>query len=159
MVNSSNHVFAERMTQKIKRAARLTLADWCYVITAFFELLIARIRHGRLAPAAILRELQNQCSTLEHRQTPQQSVLNIKRLSWAITHTARYVPWRSDCLIQTMAAHHWMRRYRLTPDFFLGVAKDEHGVFSAHAWLRHGDLTITGGRSDGFSPLIQPPTK
>lgn len=55
-----------------------------------------------------------------------------------------------------MAADRWMRRHQLSPDFYLGVLKDHNDAFAAHAWLRHGDLIITGGNVNQFHTLIEP---
>jgi len=44
----------------------------------------------------------------------------------------------------------------MRPYFYLGITKDKQGGFTAHAWLRYGDLTVTGGRSDQFFTLIEP---
>jgi hypothetical protein len=81
--------------------------------------------------------------------------IDVERLSWAIAVVAPRVPWRSDCLVKVIAADHWLRRHQLHPDFYLGVAKDERGVFVSHAWLRYDGITVTGGRYDQFSVLIE----
>jgi len=145
--------------QKIRRVARLTLSDWRYLATASAELLAARIRFSTLSPETILRELKDQSSRLPHERTNRRAAIDVERVSWAITLAARYVPWRSDCLIQVMAADRWLRKHNLCADFHLGVAKDERGGLRAHAWLRYGDFTVTGGRYDEFAPLIGPPAK
>ena len=75
------------------------------------------------------------------------------RLSWAIGAAAARVPWRSDCLLQAMAADRWLRRCGMQPEFFLGVTKDAGGQLEAHAWLRCGDAMVTGADD---SQLHQP---
>jgi hypothetical protein len=79
-------------------------------------------------------------------------------LSWAIGAAAARVPWRSDCLLRVMAADRWLRRYGHEPEFFLGAAKVETGQLGAHAWLRCGDVTVTGGSGKEFTELMMPPT-
>lgn len=145
--------------RKIQRAAQLTNSDWRYLAKAAVELLAARIRLSTVSPERILQELQDQSSPLPHERICRSPPIDVARLSWAITVAGRYVPWRSDCLIQVMAADRWLRQHDLCADFHLGVAKDLRGGLRAHAWLRYGDLTVTGGRSDGFAPLIEPPAK
>ena len=135
------------------------LSDWRYLTTASVELLAARYRFSTVGAETILRELQDQSSSLPHKLTNRSAAIDVKRLSWAITVAARYVPWRSDCLIQVMAADRWLRQHDLCADFHLGVAKDPQQGLTAHAWLCYGDLTVTGGRYDEFSPLIEPPAK
>ncbi len=143
--------------QKIRRATQLTFSDWRYLAQASVELLAARYRFSTLSPESILRELQDRSSPLPREQINRPAAIDVKRVSWAITLAARYVPWRSDCLIQVVAADRWLRRHGLCADFHLGVAKDVDGGLKAHAWLRYGGLTVTGGRYDEFAPLIEPP--
>jgi hypothetical protein len=56
-----------------------------------------------------------------------------------------------------MAADRWLRRCQLHPSFFLGVAKNEGGRFTAHAWLRLNGTVVTGGDGEEFVSLISPP--
>ena len=147
------------MMRKIRRAAQLTLSDLSYLMKASGELLAARIRLSTVADKRILRELQDQSSVLPNQKGIRSAALDVERVSWAIAIAARHVPWRSDCLLQVMAADRWLRQHGLCADFYLGVAKDARGGLMAHAWLRYGDLTVTGGRYDRFSTLIEPPAK
>jgi Transglutaminase-like superfamily len=147
------------LVRKIRRAAYLTPSDWRYLAIALAELLAARIRLSTVAAEKILQELQAPLSALPHQQGRPLKNIDVERLSWAIATVAQYVPWRSDCFVRVIAADRWLRRHHLRPDFYLGVAKDEQGVFAAHAWLRYGDLTVTGGRYDRFSALIEPAVK
>ena len=145
--------------RKIRRAAQLTLSDWRYLAIASLKLLIARVRFSTAATARILQELQERSLAVPQERTGRSAIIDVERVSWAIILAARYVPWRSDCLIQAMAADRWLRKHDLCADFHLGVAKDARGGLMAHAWLCYGDLTVTGGRYDAFAPLIEPPAK
>ena len=58
---------------------------------------------------------------------PQRDALDMRRLSWAIGVASRVVPWRSDCLIQSMAADRWLRSCGVIPKFKLGAASDQSG--------------------------------
>ena len=151
---TSSMVLVKLLMQKIKRAARLTLSDWRYLTIAAIELLAARIRLSVFAVEKILRELRAPSSVPSPQLRCPLAGSDVERLSWAIAVAAQHVPWRSDCLIRTIAADRWLRRHHLQPDFHLGVAKDEQGVFVAHAWLRYGDVTVTGGRHEQYARLI-----
>jgi len=142
--------------RKTRRGWHLTLLDWRYLTIASAELFAARLRLSTVAAKKILRELQAPLSALPQKQRRPSTKIDVKRLSWAIAVAAQHVPWRSDCLIRVLAADRWLRRHHLRPDFYLGVAKDNQGVFTAHAWLRYGDLTVTGGRYDQYSKMIEP---
>jgi Transglutaminase-like superfamily len=145
--------------QKIKRALQLTLSDWRYLMIASVELLAARFRLATVATDKILQEFHAPLSPLYQEKRSRFAKVDVQRLSWAIVAAAQRVPWRSDCLIQAIAADRWLRRHQLRPDFYLGVAKDKHGTFAAHAWLCYGDLIVTGNRFSQFSALMEPTPK
>jgi hypothetical protein len=140
--------------QKLRRVLQLTFSDWRYLAVACLELFAARIRLAAVTTDKILGKLQAPLSV-----GLGSSSLEVRRLAWAIAIAAQYVPWRSDCLVQVLAADRWLRRHHLQPDFYLGVAKDERGGLAAHAWLRYGDIIVTGGRADPFATLIGPTAK
>jgi hypothetical protein len=66
-----------------------------------------------------------------------------RRVAWAIGAAARRAPWRSECLEQAIAAKAMLRRRGIASTLYLGMARDP---VTAHAWLRVGDLNVTGGR-------------
>ena len=80
--------------------------------------------------------------------------IELSRLSWAISAAAIRTPWRSDCLLQAMAAERWLRRHGHASQFKLGIAKDAHGQFRAHAWLTSQDQILTGGDVSKFELLL-----
>jgi hypothetical protein len=135
---------------------QLTFTDWRYLTIATVELLAARILFTAVATEKILFGLQAPLSTPPRQSKSPWAKIDVERLSWAIAVAAQHVPWRSDCFIKAIAADRWLRRHHLQPDFYLGVAKDEQGIFAAHAWLRYGDITVTGGKYDQYSKLIEP---
>ena len=139
--------------RNIRRAAQFSRSDWRYLTIAILDLLAARIRLSAVAAEKILGGLR---APLSGSSRQQKADIDVERLSWAIAVAAQNVPWRSDCFIKTIAADRCLRRHHLQPDFYLGVAKDEQGVFAAHAWLRYGDFTVTGGKFDQYSKLIEP---
>jgi hypothetical protein len=153
---TSDRILVKLLMRKIGRATQLTLSDWRYLTIAILELLAARIRLSAFAAEEILRRLQAPLSAPPRQSKSPLANSDVERLSWAIAVAAQHVPWRSDCFVKTIAADRWLRRYHLQPDFYLGIAKDERGSFAAHAWLRYGDLTVTGGRYDQYFELIEP---
>jgi hypothetical protein len=58
---------------------------------------------------------------------------------------ARRVPWRSDCMVQAMAAQRWLASSNIPSTMTIGVRKDAPEGFGAHAWLQVGDAMVTGG--------------
>jgi hypothetical protein len=67
-------------------------------------------------------------------------------VGWAIGTAAGHAPWRSTCLAEALAGAAMLRRLRVPTTMYMGVAKDgaQGDGLSAHAWLRCGDVVLTG---------------
>lgn len=81
-----------------------------------------------------------------------------QRIARAIPRAAGRVPWRSDCFVQALAAQYWLAQSGIGSELHIGVRTDVPGGFAAHAWLRHGDLTVTGGDFSAYQPVFSPKT-
>lgn len=62
----------------------------------------------------------------------------IDRMRW-------YLPWKSNCLVRAIAAHHMLTRYGMNHTLYIGMATDGEADFQVHAWLRCGSHIVTGG--------------
>jgi hypothetical protein len=69
----------------------------------------------------------------------------VERVRLAIPRASRRVPWRSDCLVQALAARRWLERHHVATRLFIGVRDPGRAKIDAHAWLTCGELTVTGG--------------
>ena len=65
-------------------------------------------------------------------------------IAQAIQRAARNLPWECQCLVQAIAGKAMLRRRGLPSTLYLGVAKDEDAKLCAHAWLRCGNVILTG---------------
>ncbi len=79
--------------------------------------------------------------------------VNPELVAWSIYAAARHVPWRSDCLIQAMAAAKWLRSYGHEPSFELGVWQADQGNLRAHAWLSLDGRILVGGEGIDIGSL------
>lgn len=87
----------------------------------------------------------------QHMQsTPDESVERnaaiLERVQWAVATASNHVPWNANCLAQTIAATLMLRIRRVAGTIYFGVMKDDQGEYRAHAWLRSGNLIVTGAR-------------
>lgn len=57
----------------------------------------------------------------------------------------RRLPWHFKCLPRALAAKKLLNRHGCKCTLYAGVALDEQGKMHAHAWLRCGNLYVTGG--------------
>jgi hypothetical protein len=143
------------MLHTVKRYASLAWTRRRYVAVALFFLLRGRIKLSLLSTDAILAEFTPPLGS--DNQAHQRSRIDPKLVAWAIAACAKRVPWRSDCLIQAMAAAMWLRQYGYQPQLRLGVAPpdgqpaaDRGEPFRAHAWLELDGKAVVGGNAGEF---------
>lgn len=67
------------------------------------------------------------------------------QVSKAVQTAGRHLPWECTCLVQALAGNIMLKRRRLPHTLYLGVARESDQELSAHAWLRCGDVVVTGG--------------
>ncbi|WP_423231149.1 lasso peptide biosynthesis B2 protein [Clostridium grantii] len=68
-----------------------------------------------------------------------------KKVSWAVNQASKYTPWESRCLVKAITAQRLLKKKGIYSTIYLGVNKDESNKMNAHAWLRCGELFVTGG--------------
>jgi hypothetical protein len=66
----------------------------------------------------------------------------VRRVSRAIEAVSAHAPWRSKCLEQAIAAKVMLRLRGISNTLYLAVARDT--ALEAHAWVRSGDVCVTG---------------
>jgi len=67
-----------------------------------------------------------------------------RRVAWAVQAVARHLPLGFVCLPQAVAAKWMLRRRRLPSTLYLGLQRQTERSTTAHAWLRVGDMILTG---------------
>lgn len=67
-------------------------------------------------------------------------------IGWAIRKMSTFTPWESKCLVQALSALIMLKTRKIPSTLYLGIAKNEPGKLVAHAWLRCGELIVTGNR-------------
>ena len=129
------------------RAIALSPLDWFDFAVASTELALARVRLLMSNHTALL-----QPPAFEARCTDRADV-RVERVRIAIARASSRLPWRTDCLVQALAAQHWLRRLGVETSLSIGVPRNTEGQFEAHAWLTHRDVVITGGDISRYVPL------
>jgi hypothetical protein len=117
----------------VEAVAYLLLARLALIFVPFPKL--AR-RLGRFVPpsdprAAAARERTAQAGTAE-------------AIGWAVTRSARYVPFKAVCLPQAMAARLMLKRRGVASVMHFGAARGEDKPLDAHAWLDAAGVEVTG---------------
>ncbi|MBO3699047.1 lasso peptide biosynthesis B2 protein [Roseivirga sp. E12] len=66
------------------------------------------------------------------------------RLASAIFAVSKYTSWQSNCFAQALCAHWILKGMKVDHTTYFGVKKEGTLSMKAHAWLRVGQVIITG---------------
>jgi hypothetical protein len=67
-----------------------------------------------------------------------------EEIGWAVTRSARYMPFKAVCLPQAMAARVMLKRRGVASVMHFGAAKGQEKPLDAHAWLDAAGIEVTG---------------
>ncbi len=135
------------------KALRLRDAGWVTRITtqALVALFRARLDFGRLEAAEIPKR---NAAAAKAEAADAADELLADRIGFIIARLAKRLPWRSDCVVQAIAAQEWLARLGMASEIRIGVERPEDGPFAAHAWLVRKERIITGGDIARYSLLL-----
>jgi hypothetical protein len=124
-----------------------------YGLRGLIELVRARLAFDRLEAREILAR---NAAVAGAAKTAPESVdpTLAARIGYILPRLADRLPWRSDCVIQAMAAQTWLAAHGLASEIQIGVERPDNAPFGAHAWLVHGGKVVTGGDIDRYTPLV-----
>lgn len=133
---------------------RLSDAAWVarYSLRAAFHIARARMTFDRVSPADLIA--RNRSAAIHQRTTHATLPHEIARIAYVIPRIAKRVPWRSDCLVQAIAAQDWLSNLGQSSEVCIGVEQPESRDFGAHAWLISQGKIITGGDISGYEAIL-----
>jgi hypothetical protein len=116
-------------------------------LEAFVELSLCKaltvfVPFGRWAH----RQGRYQSETL--REDRKEDLPRILPLRGALLRLARRVPWKSKCLDQALAMQRMLGRRGLATTTYFGMIRDKTGKWTAHAWVRCGNIWAIGYQTD-----------
>ena len=124
---------------------------WLDVPLAAWQLLLANRTLARTA-VGDLPLLPSNGSGQAHDPLSREQDALVDRVAYIIPIMGLRVPWRSDCLVQALAARRWLLRANVVSHVCLGVRKDNQAL-KAHAWLKVGERIVTGGDISSYAEL------
>jgi hypothetical protein len=77
-----------------------------------------------------------------------------KSVAIHVNHVASRTPWESKCLVRAMTARKILDKKGIASTLYLGVGKKEDKMI-AHAWLRCGQMYVTGGDGSQYSMVAK----
>lgn len=114
------------------------------LLEAFCWLGLMRLLVLRLPFQWLLSSLRLRSCPVQILPTPCDMPPSVKLIRRAVQSASGYTPWTSNCLAQALAAYQMLHRRRLPSTLYIGVAKPADQPFTAHAWLRCGEVFVTG---------------
>lgn len=137
---------------------RLGDAGWLisYGIRGLMKLVRARLAFARFEVRDIVLRNNHVKEVIDHH-TNSADPAHVARIAYVIPRISARLPWRSDCVIQTMAAQDWLAEHGQMSEIRIGVERTADGEFGAHAWLLHDGKIVTGGNVDRYEILLGAP--
>ena len=151
--------FGHRALITVSRLRRLSARGPIVVIDclrATIELACANRKFRKLPPGQLVDHVREPNRESTVRGNPPLDTRLVERIAYAVPAVALRVPWRSDCMVQAMAAQSWLGRYGIASTMTIGVRKDAPEGFGAHAWLSAGDILVTGGDISAYVAIEVP---
>jgi len=145
-----------RFWRLCKKCASQTPQDWVFLFRAFLALGRARLLMLTSTDSDLVSSLQHANPNLRNDVLGPADRIWIRRTGEALKNASAVVLWRSDCLVQAIAADHLLRRRGLQPSFYLGVQVGSETDFSAHCWLDCCGDPVVGKTQETFSVLVPP---
>ena len=75
----------------------------------------------------------------------------IQQVRWAAYAVRRWAPWETKCFDQALMAKQILNEYGLPCTLYMGVRPGAGGQLEAHAWLRCGDVYVSGGSGQNYA--------
>ena len=123
-----------------------------YAARGFCELVRARMIFTKLEAKAIPQRNRAAKQGANTAATIDAPVL--ARMAYVLPRISDRLPWRSDCLIQAIAAQNWLSALGAASEIQIGVEHPKGGNFGAHAWLLYKDAVVTGGDIERYQLLL-----
>lgn len=146
---ASSHIMLRHIYRffRYNRKKKLTLAIW--VLTAFHRATILLIPPKKLQPYwGTQGEESPETDTVQNYR---QAV----RIAREVIRISDKTPWESKCLVRALTTQDLVHRKGIETTLYLGVGKDENGKMIAHAWIRCGEIYLTGGNGSQYSMVAK----
>ena len=71
-------------------------------------------------------------------------------VAYAVDRICTRTTWESKCLVRALTAQHMLSKKGIHTTLYLGCRLEEEKMV-AHAWLRCGEMYVTGGNGEGYA--------
>ena len=82
-------------------------------------------------------------------------LLIAKRVEKAVRRVQKYFPWKVKCFSAALTAKTLLKKNNIQSTIYLGVKRSSNDKMMAHAWLRCGNIIVTGKEEmNNFTTLV-----
>lgn len=130
---------------KDNKYKKLTIEAYLY--SAVFRILILLVPPKKLEQHMGERDMQSaETETIEHYRT-------CRAISFVTNRICDKTSWESKCLVRALTAQRMLKKRHIPSTLYLGVGLTEDNKMIAHAWIRCGELYLTGGNGKDYAQV------
>ena len=125
---------------------KMTIA--AYIYAAYYRFMI------KFVPMSKIEKKMGTRGDESSRDVSVENYRIAKLVAFHVGRITRHTPWQSKCFVQALTAQKLLLNKGIESTLYMGV-KHEDGLMKAHAWLRCGDLYVTGGTGEEFAQVAK----
>lgn len=141
--------------RKVKKFRTYAFQDKLLILEAFFITGIMRIELI-LVPFKLLKKHIGKYDEESSFNIDSINSDRIEKIGWAVAKISMHTPWESKCFVQALTAQRLLCNKGIESTLYLGVSRSlNKGIIDAHAWIRCGNMYVTGGNGEKFSVVAK----
>ena len=119
-----------------------------YLYVAYYRLCLLLVPMSRIETMIGVRGEESDAEeTLENLKLA-------KLVGFHVNRVTAHLPLKRKCFVRALSARKILMKKGVNTTLYLGVGKEE-GNMVAHAWLRCGQLYVTGGNGAGYAMVAK----
>lgn len=119
-----------------------------YLYVAYYRLCLLFVPMSRIETMIGVRGEESSAEeTLEN-------IKLAKLVGFHVNRVTAHLPLKRKCFVRALSARKLLMKKGVNTTLYLGVCK-ENDKMAAHAWLRCGQLYVTGGNGDGYAMVAK----
>lgn len=119
-----------------------------YLYVAYYRLCLLFVPMPRIEKMIGVRGAESEAEeTLEN-------IKLAKLVGFHVNRVTAHLPLKRKCFVRALSARKILMKKGVNTTLYLGVGKED-GNMVAHAWLRCGQLYVTGGNGDGYAMVAK----
>lgn len=137
--------------KRLRKLLSLPISDQALLVNAVLLTGIMRAALKVLPFRQVMQYVRQAAQQLKSRTRADASYR--RRVTWAVSAVGHRLMPDRPCLTQALVAQFLLLRRQCPTHLRIGVAKDEDGTLTAHAWLEYEGQVIVGG-SDAVQTYV-----